>query len=72
MRSELTRLDADVLVDRMDRMRDDEHLKVVMTDSWVLPHPTREAEIWFDWALVVFRKAKKGESFRLTAPSTLL
>jgi hypothetical protein len=56
----------------MDRMRDDERLKVVMTDSLVLPHPTREAEIWFDWALVVFWKAKKGESFRLTAPSTLL
>ncbi|KAI0278406.1 p115 like vesicle tethering protein [Russula aff. rugulosa BPL654] len=59
MRSELTRLGADVLVDRMDRMRDGERLKVVMTDSWVLPYPTREAEIWFNWALVVFWKEKK-------------
>jgi hypothetical protein len=71
MRSELTRLGAGVLVDRMDRMRDGERLKVVMTDSWVLPYPTREAEIWFNWALVVFWKEKKGESSRLTAPSTL-
>ncbi|KAF8504874.1 p115 like vesicle tethering protein [Russula emetica] len=72
MHSILARLGADVLVGRMNRMRDDERLKVVMPDSWVLPCPTPgpqaldpaftpmhdgETEIWFDWAFVDFWKA---------------
>ena len=87
MHSILTRLGADVLVGRMNRMRDDERLKVVMPDSWVLPCPTPgpqaldpaftpmhdgETEIWFDWAFVDFWKANNRESSRLAAPSILL
>ncbi|KAH9956427.1 p115 like vesicle tethering protein [Russula dissimulans] len=72
MHSILTRLGADVLVGRMNRMREDERIKVVGPDSWVLPCPTPgpqaldpaftakyegETEIWFDWAFVDFWKA---------------
>ncbi|KAI9450835.1 p115 like vesicle tethering protein [Russula earlei] len=72
MYSILTRLGADVLVGRMNRMREDERIKVVGPDSWVLPCPTPgpqaldpaftpmyegEMEIWFDWAFVDFWKA---------------
>ncbi|KAI9457538.1 p115 like vesicle tethering protein [Russula earlei] len=61
-----------VLVGRMNRMREDERIKVVGPDSWVLPCPTPgpqaldpaftpmyegEMEIWFDWAFVDFWKA---------------
>nr|KAH9976319.1 p115 like vesicle tethering protein [Lactifluus volemus] len=68
----LARLGADVLVGRMNRMREDERIKVVGPDSWVLPCPTPgpqaldpaftpmydgETEIWFDWAFVDFWKA---------------
>ncbi|KAH9975184.1 p115 like vesicle tethering protein [Russula compacta] len=72
MHSILTRLGADVLVGRMNRMREDERIKAVGPDSWVLPCPTPgpqaldpaftpmydgETEIWFDWAFVDFWKA---------------
>jgi hypothetical protein len=72
MHSILARLGADVLVGRMTRMRDDERVKVVGPDSWVLPCPTPspqaldpaftpmydgETEIWFDWAFMDFWKA---------------
>jgi hypothetical protein len=82
----LTRLDADVLVHRMNHMCDDERLKV-MPDSWVLPCPTPgpqaldpaftpmydgETEIWFDWHFVDFLKVKSRESSHLAAPSILL
>jgi hypothetical protein len=68
----LTRLGADVLVARMNRVREDERIKAVGPDSWVLPCPTPgpqaldpaftpmydgETEIWFDWAFVDFWKA---------------
>ncbi|KAH9158759.1 hypothetical protein EDB89DRAFT_1917448 [Lactarius sanguifluus] len=68
----LTRLGADVLVGRMNRVREDERIKAVGPDSWVLPCPTPgpqaldpaftpmydgETEIWFDWAFVDFWKA---------------
>ncbi|KAI0302467.1 p115 like vesicle tethering protein [Multifurca ochricompacta] len=68
----ITRLGADVLVGRMNRVREDERIKVVGPDSWVLPCPTPgpqvldpaftpmydgETEIWFDWAFVDFWKA---------------
>ena len=68
----LTRLGADVLVARMNRVREDEGIKAVGPDSWVLPCPTPgsqaldpaftlmydgETEIWFDWAFVDFWKA---------------
>ncbi|KAN0137791.1 Uso1 / p115 like vesicle tethering protein, head region domain containing protein [Lactarius tabidus] len=68
----LMRLGADVLVARMNRVREDERIKAVGPDSWVLPCPTPgpqaldpafmpmydgETEIWFDWAFVDFWKA---------------
>ncbi|KAI9449570.1 p115 like vesicle tethering protein [Lactarius psammicola] len=68
----LTRLGADVLVGRMNRVREDERIKAVGPDSWVLSCPTPspqaldpaftpmydgETEIWFDWAFVDFWKA---------------
>ncbi|KAI0264148.1 p115 like vesicle tethering protein [Gloeopeniophorella convolvens] len=68
----LARLGADVLVGRMNRVREDERFKVVGPDSWVLPCPTPgphaldpaftpmydgETEVWFDWAFVDFWKA---------------
>src|SRR6266404_6677593 len=73
----LTRLGADVLVGRMNRVREDERIKAVGPDSWVLPCPTPgppaldpaftpmyegETEIWFDWAFVDFWKANICES----------
>jgi hypothetical protein len=82
MHSILARLGADVLVGRMTRMRDDERVKVVGPDSWVLPCPTPspqaldpaftpmydgETEIWFDWAFMDFWKANNREP-----PSLLL
>jgi hypothetical protein len=72
MHSILARLGADVLVGRMNRMREDERVKLVGPDSWVLPCPTPgpqaldpaftpmydgETEVWFDWAFVDFWKA---------------
>ncbi|KAA1476980.1 hypothetical protein DENSPDRAFT_874965 [Dentipellis sp. KUC8613] len=68
----LTRLGADVLATRMARVRDDERLKAVAPDFWVLPCPTPqrlgegtgyrplyagETELWFDWAFVEFWKS---------------
>ncbi|KAI0061957.1 hypothetical protein BV25DRAFT_1826249 [Artomyces pyxidatus] len=66
----LTRLGVDVLVGRMNRVRDDERIKVVGPDFWVLPCPTpqalnptfipmyeNETEVWFDWAFVDFWKS---------------
>ena len=76
MHSILARLGADVLVGRMNRMREDERIKLVGPDSWVLPCPTPgpqaldpsftpmydgETEIWFDWAFVDFWKANNRE-----------
>jgi hypothetical protein len=72
----IARLGADVLVGRMNRVREDERIKVVGPDSWVLPCPTPgpqaldpaftpmyddETEIWFDWAFVDFWKANNRE-----------
>lgn len=86
MHSILTRLGADVLVGRMNRMREDERIKVVGPDSWVLPCPTPgpqaldpaftpmydgETEIWFDWAFVDFWKANNREPSRVPVPSIL-
>ena len=63
----------------MNRVREDERIKAVGPDSWVLPCPTPgpqaldpaftpmydgETEIWFDWAFVDFWKANICE--RLT------
>ncbi|TFY58535.1 hypothetical protein EVG20_g8107 [Dentipellis fragilis] len=66
----LTRLGADVLATRMARVRDDERLKAVAPEFWVLPCPTPqpqgtgyhalyagETELWFDWAFVEFWKS---------------
>jgi hypothetical protein len=78
MHSILSRLGADVLVGRMNRMREDDRVKLVGPDSWVLPCPTpgpqaldpafvpmydSETEIWFDWAFVDFWKANNREGF---------
>ena len=77
----LTRLGADVLVGRMNRVREDERIKAVGPDSWVLPCPTPgpqaldpaftpmydgETEIWFDWAFVDFWKANICERLKFT------
>lgn len=74
----LARLGADVLVGRMNRVREDDRIKVVGPDSWVLPCPTPgpqaldpaftpiydgETEVWFDWAFVDFWKANNRELF---------
>ena len=76
MHSILARLGADVLVGRMNRMREDDRVKLVGPDSWVLPCPTPgpqaldpaftpmydgETEVWFDWAFVDFWKANNRE-----------
>ena len=76
----LTRLGADVLVARMNRVREDERIKAVGPDSWVLPCPTPgpqaldpafapmydgETEIWFDWAFVDFWKANTCERLKI-------
>jgi hypothetical protein len=84
MHSILARLGADVLVGRMNRMREDERVKLVGPDSWVLPCPTPgpqaldpafvpmydgETEIWFDWAFVDFWKANNRERFLFLSAS---
>ncbi|KAI0048589.1 hypothetical protein FA95DRAFT_1654923 [Auriscalpium vulgare] len=69
----LTRLGADVLAGRTARVRDDERIKVVGPDFWVLPCPTptalnpafipmyeNETEVWFDWAFVEFWKSNNN------------
>ncbi|THH16564.1 hypothetical protein EW146_g4110 [Bondarzewia mesenterica] len=66
----IKRLGVDVLVGRINRVREDERIKVVGPELWVLPCPTPkglnptfkpmeegEAEIWFDWAFVDFWKS---------------
>ncbi|ETW74646.1 hypothetical protein HETIRDRAFT_423326 [Heterobasidion irregulare TC 32-1] len=66
----IQRLGADVLVGRVNRVREDERIKIVGPETWVLPSPTPkglnpmlkpmyegEAEMWFDWAFVDFWKS---------------
>lgn len=66
----LSRLGVDNLVSLTTRLRDDERIKSVSPDSWVLPSPTPrsldvgytpmyegEGEVWFDWAFVDFWKS---------------
>ncbi|KZV69403.1 hypothetical protein PENSPDRAFT_652372 [Peniophora sp. CONT] len=66
----LSRLGQSTLSGRLTRLRDDDRLKVVAPDVWVLTCPTPaslapgfqpryddEAEIWFDWAFVDFWKS---------------
>jgi hypothetical protein len=82
----LARLGADVLVGRMNRVREDDRIKVVGPDSWVLPCPTPgpqaldpaftpiydgETEVWFDWAFVDFWKANNRELFACCKPPVL-
>jgi hypothetical protein len=83
----LMRLGADVLVARMNRVREDERIKAVGPDSWVLPCPTPgpqaldpaftpmydgETEIWFDWAFVDFWKANICECLRSSCRPSLI
>lgn len=83
----LMRLGADVLVARMNRVREDERIKAVGPDSWVLPCPTPspqaldpafmpmydgETEIWFDWAFVDFWKANICECLRSSCGTILI
>jgi intracellular protein transport protein USO1 len=83
----LARLGADVLVGRMNRVREDERIRAVGPDSWVLPCPTPgpqaldpaftpmydgETEIWFDWAFVDFWKANNREFLRVASLQSYL
>ena len=70
----LSRLGPATLAGRLTRLKEDDRLKAVSPDIWVLPSPTpsslnpayapeyeNEAEVWFDWAFVDFWKSVNGE-----------
>lgn len=69
----------------MNRVRDEERIKIVGPDLWVLPCPTprdldptftemyeNETEIWFDWAFVDFWKSNIREHSPIIAHNQML